>query len=361
MKLFGRTMAAEATSLSRQDVIAGFRWILGRDPESEEVVTQHMSLGTMADLRRALLQSEEFGNSTAMSVPHAGYQPDANDVALLNKYRTPHAPVPGAVVDFLGTETSIAYNNATERLDGVVEGVPVKGNFHSGPVEWLGLLRSVDEAKGRFAMAEFGAGWAPWLVAGGTAARLRGITEIRLIGVEADDGHFGYMKDHLSRNGFDPDEAALFQAAVSSEEGVAMFPDIDSKEDWGAAASLSSERPSRDYRGRAMKFKEVKARSPATILDGVDYLDLCHIDIQGAERDVICNCLDVFTSKVRRIVVGTHSRSIEGALFDTLSAAGWLLEMEEPCQFVLPKSTKPIDEAETVKDGTQVWLNLCLK
>lgn len=46
--------------LSRQNVINGFRWILGREPESESVIEAHRHLGTMHELRWVLLNSEEF-------------------------------------------------------------------------------------------------------------------------------------------------------------------------------------------------------------------------------------------------------------------------------------------------------------
>lgn len=45
---------------TREDVIAGFRWILGREPESEEVIAQHARLSNVASLRDTLLNSKEF-------------------------------------------------------------------------------------------------------------------------------------------------------------------------------------------------------------------------------------------------------------------------------------------------------------
>ncbi len=115
--------------------------------------------------------------------------------------------------------------------------------------------------------------------------------------------------------------------------------------------------PSQDYRGRPLAFKEVKALSLQTILAKYDYYDLCHIDVQGAECDVVAGGQDVLNRKVRRVVVGTHSRSIEGKLIDALSRNGWLLELEKPCIFNHPTSAIAIDESQTTRDGTQVWLN----
>jgi len=45
---------------SREDVLNGFRLILGREPEDEHAISAHMLIPTVAELRQALLASEEF-------------------------------------------------------------------------------------------------------------------------------------------------------------------------------------------------------------------------------------------------------------------------------------------------------------
>ncbi len=118
---------------------------------------------------------------------------------MLRRYHRPRPPLDDSVVDFLGASTAVRYNSATAHLSGVVEGIPYQSNFHSEAIEWIGLLRSVDEAGECYAIAELGAGWGPWLVAGGVAARSKGLSDIRMVGVEADAGHFEFIRDHLLR------------------------------------------------------------------------------------------------------------------------------------------------------------------
>jgi hypothetical protein len=45
---------------SRQDVLHGFRLILGREPEDQRAIDAHMLIPTVAELRRVLLSSDEF-------------------------------------------------------------------------------------------------------------------------------------------------------------------------------------------------------------------------------------------------------------------------------------------------------------
>jgi hypothetical protein len=61
-----RTEAAEQVKRkllarpSREDVLNGFRLILGREPEDERTISAHMLISSVAELRQVLLASEEF-------------------------------------------------------------------------------------------------------------------------------------------------------------------------------------------------------------------------------------------------------------------------------------------------------------
>jgi tetratricopeptide (TPR) repeat protein len=53
-------VAQQSLPVERQSVIGGFRWILGRLPESEDVIIDHRRLRDDDTLRMALLRSQEF-------------------------------------------------------------------------------------------------------------------------------------------------------------------------------------------------------------------------------------------------------------------------------------------------------------
>lgn len=48
------------SGISPEDVVFAFRMILGREPESDEAIHAHLSLGTLENLGAALMSSEEF-------------------------------------------------------------------------------------------------------------------------------------------------------------------------------------------------------------------------------------------------------------------------------------------------------------
>jgi hypothetical protein len=58
---------------------------------------------------------------------------------------------------------------------------------------------------------------------------------------------------------------------------------------------------------------------------------------------------------VKRIVVGTHGRSIEENLMHEMASQSWALEAEEGCKY-----EQRGQKMELVMDGCQVWRNTAL-
>jgi hypothetical protein len=56
----GPMSSTEAAPLTREDVCNGYQLILGREPENEAVITEHLSHKSLADFRLTLLRSSEF-------------------------------------------------------------------------------------------------------------------------------------------------------------------------------------------------------------------------------------------------------------------------------------------------------------
>jgi hypothetical protein len=60
---------------SREDVLFGFRMILGREPENEDAINAHMAVGSVAELRGILLNSDEFKGKFQSMDPEAREHP----------------------------------------------------------------------------------------------------------------------------------------------------------------------------------------------------------------------------------------------------------------------------------------------
>jgi FkbM family methyltransferase len=284
------------------------------------------------------------------------------------------AGIPGFVVDFLGIKTRTAYIADLPQQGGVVEGYPIPGNFHASATEWAGALRATLDATEELVAIELGAGWAPWLVAMARAARLKGTNKVRLVGVEGSKQHHAFMLSHFADNGLDPQSHTLLHGVVGTADGVAEFPLLpDPSTNWGHRAVFTNANGSPIRRLVRKVYRALKAAarpllrgsarprprtervpcySLATLLRPFPRVDLLHVDIQGDEYAVLSGARRLLQEKVKRIVVGTHSRAIEQGLLDELAPHSWVLEAEESCKY---RQDGP--RMVLVMDGCQVWRN----
>jgi len=365
-------VAVEASSENENDeeddlilplqVDAAFRILLGRPPESEHVIADWCkACDSVEQLAEMLRDCDEFRalqntGASLTNTSEGGYEPrDLEIFARFARYQGPGKL--GFVTDFLGTRTSTDFIASIRSMDGAVEGLPIPTNFHAETVEWIGALKAVISARQRFVAVELGAGWGPWLVTSARAAESCGIDDVHLVGVEGDATHFQFMREHFVENGLDPGEHTLLLGVAAEEDGTASFPVIeDPTADWGAAAlteTMVKKGALMDYRGLKVDgVVSVPAYSLPSLLEPFDEIDLVHCDIQGAEERVLSAAIDALNAKVRWLVVGTHSRLIEGQLIEMFMGSGWDLEQEKPCLFQQSGAI-----AQLTMDGCQVWRN----
>jgi hypothetical protein len=121
---------------------------------------------------------------------------------------------------------------------------------------------------------------------------------------------------------------------------------------WGSEPIFGATEAQRADAAAAGTHDELPMIALAELAAPHDRIDLLHVDIQGGEADFIAGCLDVMREKVAYLLVGTHSRPIEGRIIDILLAAGWALEIERPAIFSLEGGTPQIRV-----DGVQGWRN----
>lgn len=280
------------------------------------------------------------------------------DLKIFQEFQHPDVrPESGFVKDFLGSRTrTTSLWKEGRALDGHVYGLPVPGDYHAETIEWLGLLKAVRSARDQYVAMELGAGFGPWTIAGAVAARSHGIKDIRLCAVEADPDHVRYLHQHFLDNGFNPDDHSLLQGAVAARAGLAHWPvlkDVTANEVWACRPMEARE----DYTGRQFESVLDVHMIPMRELVLMEPVwDLVHIDVQGDELVICSSCVDELTARARWLIIGTHSRKLDGDLIDLLGRSGWILEHEKPAKFTFTPNYKTL-EAMTTLDGTQVWRN----
>jgi FkbM family methyltransferase len=280
------------------------------------------------------------------------------DLAIFAEFDTHPQPERGFVIDCVGSRTRVAslWPELRERLDGQVTQAPVPGDWHAEAIEWIGLLKAVRAARGSWVSMELGAGFGPWVVAGGVAARTRGVEDIRLTAVEADPLHCALLRTHFEDNGFAPDEHCVMRAAVGVNNGSAEWPDVDESSRSDAYAFRPITAGGDDYMGREFKRITVPVIAMQDLVKAEAHWNLVHIDVQGHEFAICESAIVVLNERVDWVIIGSHSRLIEGQLIELFASHGWHLEHEKPCRFDF-RPHPPSLEAMTTQDGTQVWRN----
>lgn len=290
-----------------------------------------------------------------MQSPFYHYNSSFDPIELINKYKsTDLINCPDHLVNFVGLKIKPYFMpESMWHTRGSVEHPPIPSNWHADISEFGAVLRALDLSSAtNFIMGELGCGWGCWMGISGLVAKKKG-RHVKLYGIESDKKHVSWARENMSANGFAEKEYVITEGIASSTSGKALFPLIDKKTiHYGLEPIFgASEHEIR----KALKNKShelLQMISLEKIFKDESYVDLLHIDIQGCEVDVIGGSIDFLTSHVAYLVIGTHSRSIEGKLIDILLKHGWILEIERPAIFQIKQR-----ELITAVDGVQGWRN----
>ena len=265
-------------------------------------------------------------------------------------------PRAGYLTNFLGVAIDPKFfPSILDGQAGQVEPIPIPANWHADIAEWAAALRAVELARDRFTMIELGCGWGCWMNNTGVAARRAGLP-VELIGIEGDEGHIGYAREATAANGFEPACVTLHHGVAAAHAGHALFPrQSQAGVAWGLKPVFHATPEQVEAARQSGSHDELPMIPLETLIGAHARIDLLHIDIQGGEADLIADCLELLAAKVAYILVGTHSRQIEGRIAGMLLEGGWILEIERPAILSLA-ATYPV----VTVDGVQGWRNPAL-
>jgi FkbM family methyltransferase len=329
---------------ARQDQLALERTALA--DERALVQAERERLAAEADSRR------QQGAAASSGSPFMHYQAVFDAQSLVRRHAVSGLiGTPEYLTNFLGVMAPPDFLPEVIRQQlGQVEGVPIPANWHADVAEWAGALRAVELAEGRFTMIELGCGWGCWMNNTGVAARRLNL-DVHVIGVEGDKTHVASARRTCALNGLEPQQVTLHHGIAAARSGLALFPKQEGVH-WGGQPIFD---PSDEQRQQALEsgsYEELPIFALSELCDGYDKIDLLHVDIQGGEADLIDDSLSLLNRTVAYLVIGTHSRQLEGRLFQTLLAAGWQLEVERAAILGLTAAGPHI-----VVDGVQGWRN----
>lgn len=286
--------------------------------------------------------------------PFFHYNACFDPIEVMRRHSAPDLSAhPDYLTNYLGVRIDPKFlPEILQGRQGQLEGIPIPANWHADIAEWGAALRAVDLARGSFTVIELGCGWGCWMNNTGVAARRAGLN-VRLIGVEGDPGHVAFAMAACAANGFGPEQVILHRGVAAAASGMALFPRQEKAGvNWGLEPIFGATPAQRRDAVKSGSHDAVPMIGLADLTAPYPRIDLLHVDIQGGEADLISGCLPALRDKVAYVLIGTHSRQIEGRLMDTLLGADWVLEIERPAILGLGQNGPYV----TV-DGVQGWRN----
>ncbi len=213
-------------------------------------------------------------------------------------------------------------------------------------LEWVDVLEAVIRASDRFTMIELGAGYGRWIVNAAAALRSYSGLPYMLVAVEAEPTHYRWLRRHCRDNGIrrfgKSGRCRLIRAAVAAEAGRTRFL-VGQARDWYGQALAE---------GHQGETRRVRAVTLSSLRRPLATVDLIHLDVQGAELDVLNEARDQL-ARVRRVHVGTHGVEVERGLRTLFGALGWM-----PINDYASNSAAETPwGAFQFEDGIQTWVN----
>lgn len=234
-----------------------------------------------------------------------------------------------AVLDFLGGAINASYKHTWER-NVFPKGKTFKPSYPAlseWTIDWIASLLAAYTAGNEFRVVELGAGYGQWMVTAILAYRSKHQGSAYGVAVEADPTHYNWLHEHVQRNLGDLDdiETVLIHAAAGLD-GFVEFPVVDDpSKDYGAAYARSN---------AYEKTVKIPCMSVSRLYDTFDNapVDLVHIDIQGAEADLIADpTFGESLQNTKMILFGTHtSAELHGQVRESLLSAGFDIKIDWP-------------------------------
>ncbi|MEZ4836770.1 MAG: hypothetical protein R2873_33055 [Caldilineaceae bacterium] len=339
------------------DVVRSYEGMLGRAPESRRIIEHQIKTSeTVTHLIRNLAHSQEFARILGRDMgqqdsPFNHYHASVDVRGIIESHiNDDRKPKAEHHVNFLGVAVPVKVMDILKDVGGQMDVVPIPANYHADMAEWAAALRSVDLASETYTMIELGCGWGCWMNNMGTAAKARGLS-IHVIGIEGDERHIEFAQETLQTNHISTQEYTLIRGIAASRSGYALFPRSKGDE-WGSEPIFDVSETESAKAVAGGKYDRLRMVPLEEAIGDRAKIDLLHIDIQGGEAALIEEAIQLITEKIGYLTIGTHSRAIEGRLFDALLTAGWILEIERPAVLRIIDG-KPV----TLVDGVQGWRN----
>lgn len=235
-----------------------------------------------------------------------------------------------SVYDFLGGAITAAYKKGWGK-NVVPAGKVVKPGYPAPSewtIDWIACLLAARFAGNRFSVVELGAGYGQWMVVAIMAYKARKPDcPVHGMAVEAERAHYEWLQCHVEKNlaKYDKVRTDLLFAAAGYD-GTVRFPVVHEPDATYGAGYGSRTSGEASYEVECLSMEAIDSRF------GEESIDLLHVDIQGAEEDLIVSPgFEEALKKTRFVLFGTHkSDELHGKVRKSVESAGLKVLLEWP-------------------------------
>lgn len=224
--------------------------------------------------------------------------------------------------------------------------------------EWLDILDSILKADGEFVFVELGAGYGRWSARASKLGQRLGLesSSVHLITVEAEKRHSLWLKQNFLINEIHA-RHTHFECAVSNFHGVMDFyiqrPD-DANPQAAAFKWYGQSLANQEIDGYVKEKVEVRRLTEILAeIPNLRIIDLIDLDLQGEDSKVLLDSKEILQSLVRKVHVGTDSKSEEQTIRDFFLKLGWKCVWDYKTTGI----RRTIFGKIRFVDGVQTWTN----
>ena len=168
--------------ISRDEVIWAYRMFLGREPESEDAILDHMKCNSRLALREQMARCPEFLSTKLLTIEKMSPQ---NTFFYYNSKIDARKLIESNVISDLKQTNGYLTNSFGVLIDpkffpqiltgskGTIEDIPIPANWHADMAEFAAAFRAIALARNSFTMIELGCGWGCWMNITGLVAKKR--------------------------------------------------------------------------------------------------------------------------------------------------------------------------------------------
>lgn len=145
--------------------------------------------------------------------------------------------------------------------------------------------------------------------------------DIRIIAIEPLELHREYFVENIKLNGLAVSDFEIMDYAISAINGEVYFL----ANGYGSMIDRESKQSFAPAIG-----KKIQSHTLDAILEQTGYvIDLCQMDVQGTEVDILYGSVDSFKAgKIKSFLIGTHGENVHQKCIDILVSANYSINVD---------------------------------